>query len=357
MMKFSELFRFMMERKALELHMVPGSPIMLRDKNNLLTPVDSNILTPNDTKRFVSEVISEEKVEEFEKRLEVEFAYSVPGLSRYRINIFMQRNSISVIIKTVPTAPPTFEELGIPDMFKNFLMKVDRGLILLCGPKSGGKSHTLAAIVNYILENKVVKIVTIENPIKFLFKNKKGIVCQRELGIDVKDLKTAFDSLPHLGADIIVINDIESFEVAQKILTMAAGGHLVIVTAIAQSVQVIIEKIINLYPPTLQGQAKVQLSEGLEAIFVQSLLKKATGDGYIPAFEIMIANGPIKARLREAKLFEIQQIMGSTGRDVGMITQEQSLRGLVKRNLITQEEAYSKATRPEEFKKVMMIPI
>jgi twitching motility protein PilT len=356
MLKYDELLRIMMERRALEAHMVPGSPIMLRDKGNQLINIDANLLTPGDTKKFVSDIMTPEQRTEFTQNNEIDFAYSVPGLSRYRINIFMQRNSISLVIRTVPPQPPTFEELGLPEIFKTLATKATRGLIIICGPKGSGKSHTLAAMLNFILENRTCKIVTIENPIKFLFKNKKGIICQRELGIDCKDFNTAFTSLPLLGPDIIVVNDIESFDVAHKILTMAAGGHLVFVTAIAPNVQIILEKLVDFYPANLQNQCKTLLSVGLEAIIAQVLVKKATGDGILPALEVLIATGPVKANLKEGKIFQLQSIMATQGRESGMQTQEQALRTLVKKNLVTQEEAYEKAVRPEEFRKIMALP-
>jgi twitching motility protein PilT len=356
MLKYDELLRLMMERRALEVHMVPGSPIMLRERGGQLTNVDASLLTPGDTKKFVSDIMTPEQRAEFAQKNEIDFAYSVPGLSRYRINIFMQRNSISLVIKTVPPQPPTFEELGLPEIFKSLAMKATKGLIMLCGAKGSGKSSTLAAMINYILENRTCKIVTIENPIKFLFKNKKGIICQRELGVDCKDFDSAFASLPLLGADIIILNDIESFAVAHKILTLAAGGQLVFVTAIAPNVQIILEKIIDFYPSNLQSQCKTLLSVGLEAVVAQCLVKKATGDGVFPACEVLIATGPVKANLKDGKIFQLQSIMSTQGRESGMSTQEQALRTLVKKNLITQEEAYEKAVRPEEFRKIMALP-
>ncbi len=356
MMQFNELLRFMVEKGTLELHLVPGSPVMFRDKMNQLTPVDASVLSPGDIKKLVTEVLSPEQKNEFAQKNETTIAYSVPGLSRYRISAFVQRNSIALLIKTVPPNPPTMEELNLPDIVKNIANKVTKGLVVICGPKASGKSSTLAAIINHIVENRSSKVMTLENPIKYLFKNKKGVICQRELGIDVKDYTAAFDALPHSGGDVFVINGVDTYDVASRILTMAAGGQLVFVTSAAANVQMVLEKFMDLYPPNLQGQCKTLLAVGLEAIMAQILVKKTAGDGMVPAVETLVATGPVKTLLREGKMYQIQSIMSSAGREIGMQTQEQALRSLVKKNIITQDEAYNNAVRPEEFRKIMALP-
>jgi len=356
MMTRDELFRFMMEREAFEVHIVPGSPMMYRDKKGVLLTVDANTLTPADTKKIVAEVLNEEQITEFSENKQIQLAYSVPGLSRYRMNVFMQRNSIALVVNTVPPKPPTIEELGLPELITNLADKATKGLVLIIGPKGAGKAHTLAAMINYILETRTCKIVTLENPIRFLFKNKKGIICQREVGIDAKDFNTGFAQLPQLGADIFVVNEIDNFDTAHKLLTMAAGGQLIFVTSVVASVQLLIERIVSLYPETLKAQCRTLLSVGLEAIISQVLVNKATEEGMVPAMEIMIAAGPIKGMLKDGKTYQIQTAMATMGRELGMVTQEQSLRQYIKKNIITQDEAYAKCIRPEELRKVMALP-
>jgi twitching motility protein PilT len=356
MLKFEEILRFMMEKKAPEIHIVPGSPIMFRDKSGTLNPIDATILTPGDTKKFASDLMNPDQKADFAQKNEIDFAYSVPGLSRYRINVMLQRNSMTLMIRTVPPSPPTFDELQLPEIIKNLAMRATKGFVIICGPKQSGKSSTLAAILNYILETKMCKVVTLENPIKYLFKNRKGIIVQRELGIDAKDFRTAFDSLPRMGADVIVVNDIESFEVAHPLLSMAAGGQLVFATTNAPSVGIILEKLIDLYPVNLQGQCKTLLAVGLEAIVVQTMLNKASGDGVVPVFEILLATPQVKMLLKEGKIFQLSAVMSTGGRDAGMSTQEHALRLLIKKNIVTAEEAYSKAVRPEELRKIMALP-
>jgi twitching motility protein PilT len=354
-MNVEELFTSMVERRASHLHLVPGSPIMMRI-NNQLHGLDGQLLSPQDTRAFSDAIMNEQLREEFEERLEVDFSFSVPGLSRFRVNIFRQRGSVAAVISTNPPAPPTIEELGMPELIKNLALESSSGLIVVCGPKQSGKSHTLAALVNYILEMRTCQIISLENPIDFLHKNKRGIICQREIGTDTLNYETAFASLRHQSADIVIVTGLESYEVVSQALNLAAGGTLVLATATAASSQVMLEKLIDLYPPHLNQAARSLLAVGLEAIIGQSLLTKASGDGLMPAFELLLGTSHVKSLLRENKLFQIHNLMSTVGREYGMQTQEMALRFLVKKNLVTMEEAVRKAVRPEEFKKIMSLP-
>ncbi len=352
MKSFNELFSLMVERRASHLHVVPGSPIMMRQANTLI-PLDTHVLSPADTARMANALLTDKQKRIFEERLEVDFSYSIPGLSRYRINVFRQRGSIAMVIATNPPSPPTIEELGLPETIKKIASQSKSGLVIICGPKASGKSHTLAAMLNYILETRTVQIVTFENPIDFLHKNRKGIICQREKGTDFRTFENAFNSLRHQACDILVVTEFEEYEVVRNCLNLAAGGNLVIITAQAPGVQVMLEKILDIFPPHQRQQALSLLSVGLTAIISQTLLQKASGTGLIPAFEICVGVPQIKALLRDDKIPQIHAFMGTHGREYGMKTQEQALRALVKKNLVTKEEAMSKAVRQEEFKKIM----
>lgn len=354
-METTEVFKTMIEKKASHFHLVPGSPIMYRQEGYFM-PLDNKILSPNDTTAFKDAVLNDKLKQEFDEMHEIDFSYSIPGLSRFRVNIFTQRGSIAVVISTNPPSPPTMEELGLPDLIKNLAINTKHGLILICGPKGSGKSHTLAAIVNYILEMRACQIVTLENPISFLHKNKKGIICQREIGTDSRAYENAFRSLRHQGVDILVLSDFDTYEVANEALNLAAGGSLVLATAQAPSVMVMLEKLIDLFPPHLNQQARTLLSVGLEAIVSQTLLAKATGTGLVAAFEVLLGTPTIKMMLKEGKLPQIQNVLATTGREAGMQSQEQALRYLVKKNIVTMTEATSKSVRPEEFKKLMSLP-
>lgn len=354
-MNVEELFTTMVERRASHLHMVPGSPIMMRH-NNQLAPMDGYVLSPQDTRAISDAIMTDQLREEFETKMETDFSFSVPGLSRFRVNIFRQRGSVAIVISTNPPAPPTMEELSLPDSLKKIVLEADSGLILITGPKSSGKAHTLAAIVSYLLEMRTCQIVSLENPIEFLHKNKKGIICQREIGTDTQSYSSALKSLIHQGADVIVITGIDEYDIAERALNLSAGGNLVLCTANSPNALTLLEKIVDLYPPHLQQQAKTLLSVGLKCVVAQTLCQRATGDGLIPAFEVLLGTADVKSLIRDGKFFQIGSVMATKGREMGMASQEMSLRFLVKKNLITEDEAYKRAIRPEEFKKIMSLP-
>lgn len=353
-LNYLELFSTMVDKKASRLHLVPGSPIMVRAGNSF-TPLDTDVLKPQDTSSFVEGILSEAQKELFKTKKELDFALSVPGLSRFRINIFTQRGSTAVVIMTNPPNPPTMDELGIPEGIRTLITNLHSGLVIITGSRGSGKSSTMAAIVNHILEMRACQVVTIENPIDFLFRNRKGVICQREVGTDTESYETAFKSLMHQGADVLAINEFNSYEIARNILNLSVGGMLVLAIANSPSVLVLLEQLVELYPPHLKQQAQTLLSVCLEAIISQTLLLKSQGGGFVPAFEICIGNGQVRNLLRDGKIFQIQSVIGSTGREVGMISQEQALRILVKKNAITQDEAIAKAARPEEFKKMLSL--
>ncbi len=352
MRSFNELFTLMVERRASHIHLVPGSPIMLRQEGRL-SPLDAHIVSPADTAKLANALLTDKQKRQFDERLEVDFSYSIPGLSRFRINVFRQRGSIAMVIATNPPSPPTIEELGLPESIKNAATKAKSGLVIIGGPKASGKSSTLAAMLNYILETRSVQILTFENPIDYLHKNKKGVICQREKGTDFRSYANAFSSLRHQACDILVITEFEEEYVAKHVLNLAAGGNLVIVTAQAPNVTVMVDKILDFFPPHQRNQALSLLSVGLNTFISQTLLEKAQGTGLIPAFEILTGAPEIRTMIKDDKLLQVHAFMGAHGRDYGMMTQEQSLRALLKKNLITKEEAMDKVVREEEFRKML----
>ncbi|MFH0801766.1 MAG: ATPase, T2SS/T4P/T4SS family [bacterium] len=354
-LNYLELFNTMVDKKASRMHLIPGSPIMLRSIDSF-APMDPTVLMPQDTASFAEEILSAAQKEILKSKKELNFTLSVPGLSRFRVNIFTQRGSIAAVIMTNPPKPPTMDELGIPEGIRTLVSNLRSGLVIISGSRGSGKSSTMAAILNHILEMRSCQVVTLENPIDFLFRNRKGVICQREVGTDTESYETAFKSLMHQGADVLAINEFNSYEIARNILNLSAGGMLVLAIASSPSVLVLLEQLVDLYPPHLKQQAQTLLSVSLEAIISQTLLNRAQGGGLVPAFEICIGNGHVRNLLREGKIFQIQSVIGTTGREVGMISQEQALRGMVKKNLVTQDEAISKAARPEEFKKMLSLP-
>ena len=354
-MNVEELFTNMVERRASHLHLVPGSPVLMRI-NNQLVSMDGPILSPQDTKAFSEAIMNEDLLDELEDRMECDFHFSVPGLSRFRVNVYMQRGSIACVVSTNPPAAPTIESLGIPDRIRNLVSESSSGLVLVCGPKQSGKSSTIAALVNYILENRCCQIISIEDPIDFLHRNKKGVICQREIGTDVLGYKEAFAALSKEGADVVVISNIEGYDTISNALSLAANGTLVIAGSVAPTVQGMIEKILDSYPPHLTNSCLNNLASGLRAIVGQVLCSRASGEGLIPAFELLLATGKCREMLRENKLGQLSALMSASARDHGMQTQEMALRFLVRKNMVTMEEAVRQSSRPDDFKKIMSLP-
>ena len=244
----------------------------------------------------------------------------------------------------------------VPQVFLETFQKAPSGLFLITGPRGSGKSHTLAAIVRHLLETRNIKIVSIENPIDFLHKNRKGVICQREIGTDCVNYDAAFGSLIHQAPDVIVVSGADDFEVIRKVLDLAAGGNTVLCTTNSPNALVTIEKMVDMFPPHLHQQARSLLAVSLKAALAQTLLPKADGNGLVAAHEVLIATPQVQSFLREDKISQLPGVMATSGREFGMASQEMALRALVKKNLITEHEAYRRAVNPEALKKMMSLP-
>lgn len=321
-----------------------------------LEPLDGHILSPQDTRDISETIMSEDLLDEFDDKMETDFSFSVPGLSRFRICCYQQRGSVAITISTNPPAPPTLEEVTPPESFLKALNDAPSGLFLLTGPKGSGKSHTLAAIVKHLLDSQSLNIVSIENPVDFLHKNRKGVISQREIGTDCVNYDAAFTSLQHQAPDLVVVSGVSEFEVIDRVLALAAQGNTVICTASAPNALVFIERMIDLYPPHLHQQTRTLLSVVLRAAVAQTLLPRADGNGLVAAYEVLIGIPNVSIAIRDGKINQLSGIMASGGREHGMSSQEMALRALVKKNMVTEEEAYRRATNKESLKKMMSLP-
>lgn len=352
MINKAELLKGMLNKGIYEVHIVPGSPVMFRNKVGDLEPLDDGYVLPDDTRKFIADVLSSEQKAEFIEKNELDFAMSVSGLSRYRFSIFMQRSSISVIIRTYPMKIPTFDELRLHKGIKEVISPITKGLVIATGPKGGGKSTTLASLINYILAERPVKVLTIENPARFLFRSQKGIVCQREMDIDIKDRKRVFSTLTNQGADVILVDEVHNMQEAMDLILLSSGGTTVFLKMISPSLTHAIEKIINFFPTELQDNARALIAGALEGGFSQVLCRHTDKKSLIPAMEIYKATNNMRTLLKENKMNQFYQIMGGSGREAGMTNQDASLKALAKQNAITKEEAMLRTCRPEELKKL-----
>ncbi len=352
MISKGELLKGMIDSDMYEVHIVPGSPIMYRNSIGELEPMIAGNISTNDTKAFIGDLLNGDQKIEFAQNKELDFVVSASGVSRYRFSIAMQRGSISAIIRTYPKKISDFDKLNLHKSVKDIAENIRKGLVIVTGPKGSGKSTTLAAVLDHIISSRPVKILSLENPIKYLFANKKGVIAQREMGIDVKDRALFFQNLVNQSADVLVIDELTNADEALKLLLLAAGGTIVFLKMISPSITNAMDLILNLFPSHLQDSTRSMLATALEAGMSQILCKDVTGKKLLPAMEIYKATNNMRQNIRENKFDLVYQVMGAAGRQEGMTNQEASLRQMEKQNLITKDEALARSSRPDAMKKL-----
>jgi len=342
-MQIDELLKLVVDKGATDLHLKVPSPPVLRIDGMLIPQEDLPPLTVKDIEFVFEQVTIQEQRDAFVRERELDFAYSIPGLARFRVSALQQRGTVSLAFRLVSIKVPSIDELGLPQICKELMLKPN-GLILVTGPSGSGKSTTLAAMINYLNENKMRNVITIEDPIEYLFRDQKCIIHQRELGTDTRSFSTALIHALRHDPDVIVIGEMRDLSTITTAITAAETGHLVLGTLHTIDAAQTVDRLIDVFPATQQRQIRLQLSQVLQAVLSQRLLSHI-GGGRIAAFEIMIANSVIKTLVRDEKLFEITScIEMSTG--AGMQTMEQAVVDLVKRNMVSQEEAMMQISGP-----------
>jgi len=342
-----ELLEVLMERRGSDLHMCVGSPPVIRVDGDL-QPLNYAELTPTKVQELVYAILTDERVIEFESHHELDFAYSVAGMSRFRVNVHKQRGSLGTVLRAIPMHAPTLEQLKMPPVLKTLSMR-PRGLILVTGPTGSGKSTTLAGMIDEINNSRRCHIVTIEDPIEFLHRNKRSIIIQREVGADTKSFAAALRHVLRQDPDVILIGEMRDLETIAAAVTAAETGHLVLATLHTTSASQTIDRIIDVFPPHQQEQIRMQLSTVLEGIICQTLLPRTDGIGRACAQEVLVANSAIRNLIREAKTHQMASIMQSGGQ-FGMQTLDQSLKALVTSKQVRPEVAVAAAQDPEDFK-------
>ncbi|MCD6309362.1 MAG: type IV pilus twitching motility protein PilT [Candidatus Eremiobacteraeota bacterium] len=345
-----DLMYIMVERGASDLHIKTGSAPMIRIDGEL-TPAIYDVLTPDQVRLMVESILTDEQKAKFVAEKELDLAYSVPGLSRFRINIYLQRGTWGTAIRVIPARPFSIDELKLPSILKDLSMK-PRGLILVTGPTGSGKSTTLAAMINHINENRRCHIVTVEDPIEFLHKDKNSVICQREVGSDTYSFANALRHVLRQDPDVILIGEMRDLDTAQIAITAAETGHLVLATLHTNSAASTVDRIIDIFPPHQQQQIRMQLSVTLAGIICQTLIPRAEGSGRVLAMELMPVNPAVRNIIREGKTYQIPNVI-QAGKDFGMQSLDMCLRDLYKKGLITYEDALSKAAVPDEFRRLV----
>lgn len=346
-----DLLELAVNKGATDVHLKVPSPPVLRIDGTLITQEDWLPLTPEDIESGFEEITSEEQRDIFNRELELDFAYSIPGSARFRVSALWQRGTISLAFRRVPFNAPSIDELGIPQVCKELILK-PRGLILVTGPAGSGKSTTLAAMLNHLNENERKTVITVEDPIEYLFHDKKCIIRQRELGDDTKSFANALKHALRHDPDVIVIGEMRDLATVSTAITAAETGHLVLATLHTVDAAQSIDRIIDVFPPSQQRQMRLQLSQVIEAVLSQTLLPCISG-GRIAAFEIMLANAVIRRLIREEKIYEIVTNIEMGILD-GMQTMDQALAGLVERGDITEEDAALKAVSSRKLNELLI---
>ena len=342
-----DMLRLMLERGGSDLHIAVGSAPGIRQRGQLLPVENMRPLSPRDTQEMVLGLLSEEQRRRFETELELDFAYSIPGVSRFRANVFQQRNSMGAVFRVIPIKIPTLDELHLPKVCTH-LAERPRGLVLVTGPTGSGKSTTLAAMVDHINENKSLHIMTMEDPIEFMHRNKKSYVNQREVGEDTHSFASALKRVLRQDPDVIMVGEMRDLETISSAITAAETGHLVLATLHTTGGPETVDRVIDVFPPHQQQQVRMQLSNSLEGVLSQTLLRSVDGRGRLMAMEIMLGVPAIQNLIREGKTHQMDTIIQG-GAALGMQTLDQSLKNLLTAGKVSFEEAISKAKSPREL--------
>jgi len=336
-MELAELLLTMHQNKASDLILKVDSPPLVRIDGEIV-PLDMERLKPVDALNIMKSIADEKQLSVFKEKKVVDIAFTIPELARFRVNIFRQRKNIGLVFRLIPLQIPKIEELNLPKILTDLVLR-PRGLVILTGPSGCGKSFTIAGMIEYRNQNKECHIVTIEDPIEFVFKDEKALINQREVGGDTLSYSRALKAVLRHDPDCIVISELKDLTTISQTITAAETGHLVLTTLHTVGAVPTIERLIDVFPGHQQQQVRMQISANLIGVITQVLVKKK-GGGRIPAFEILISTAAIRNLIREGKTHQINSLI-QTGHKSGMILLNQSLAQLVKSNVVSTDDALS----------------
>jgi twitching motility protein PilT len=348
---FAAVLTKMVEVRASDVHLTAGFPPAVRVRGRIVPMDDYPPLSPQETREIVYSILNDSQRKRFENQQQLDFAYAIPGVARFRVNCFFQRGAISAAFRLIPTEIQSLESLGLPLVLEEFTRK-PRGFVLLTGPTGSGKSTTLASMVDMINEEREEHILTIEDPIEFLHSHKKCIVNQREIGADALDFAVALRAALREDPDVILVGEMRDLETVSTALTAAETGHLVFATLHTQSTAQTVDRIIDVFPPHQQQQVRMQLSIALQGIVTQQLLPTADGSARIVGCEVLVPTPAIRNLIREGKTHQIYSALQTSGA-MGMQTMDSHLAQLVRAGKITRSLAEQRASVPEELKRLL----
>jgi twitching motility protein PilT len=350
-MEIDALLKVMVNKNASDLHLRIGSPPMLRIDGKLVAMPEWPPITVEDSEAIFKSISTPEHRKIFAAELELDIAYSASGIGRFRVNVLRQRGTLAFAIRLVPFKIPTIDQLKLPEIFKDLILK-PRGLILVTGPAGAGKSTTMAAMIDYLNETESRNIITIEDPIEYLHRNKKSIIAQRDLGEDTRSFELALTHTLRQDPDVIYIGEMRDLTTIATAIRAAETGHLVLGTLHTTDAAQTIDRMIDIFPSTQQGQIRLQLSQVLEAVLMQCLLPRIEGEGRVAAFEILLATPAVRNLIRQGKSHELPNVMNLSTKE-GMQTLDQSLAKLVKSQIISREVALLKSSNPAQLMKLL----
>jgi twitching motility protein PilT len=346
----ADLLQILVERGGSDLHVTSGSVPQIRVSGKLVPLTQFEQLTPQDTQRLAYSVLNEAQKQKFEEENELDLSFGIQGLARFRCNVYRQRGAVGAAIRVIPYKIRSFDELGLPKVVQE-LAERPKGLVLVTGPTGSGKSTTLAAMLDKINSERSEHIITIEDPIEFVHPHKKCIVNQREVFSDTQSFQAALKRILRQDPDVVLIGEMRDLETIAAAITTAETGHLTFGTLHTNSCAQTINRIIDVFPTGQQAQVRAQLSLVIEGVLSQTLVPKI-GGGRVMAMEIMVATPAIRNLIREEKIHQIYSAIQS-GSKYGMQTMNQSLADLVKRRLITREDAMNRSTLPDELAQLL----
>jgi twitching motility protein PilT len=342
-----DLLEKLVELGGSDLHISVGSPPAVRKRGHIDRLEGYEALLPDDTRGLLYRILSSEQQKQFEIKRQLDFAYAIPGLARFRVNVYYQREAVGAAFRVIPQDIKSAEELGLPPVLHQ-LAAQPRGIVLVTGPTGSGKSTTLAAMIDEINRTRAEHILTVEDPIEFVHKHKRCIVNQREIGPDATSFAEALKAALRQDPDVILVGEMRDLETISTALTAAETGHLVFGTLHTQTAPSTIDRIIDVFPPAQQEQVRIMIAGSLQGVVTQTLIPTSDGAGRVAALEILLPDDAVRNLIRQGKVEQIYSVMQtSTGR--GMQTMEQALADLITRRVVNVEEGLNRSSRKEQL--------
>ncbi len=348
MLSLEGLMHLAGEQKASDIHLTVESPPVLRIDGSMV-PLQTKKLSQADLEMFARSLMNDQQAKRFAEYGELDISYSLPGVGRYRVNVFRQRGSIGVVVRLIPYVIPSPESLGLPPVCIE-LAKLHKGLVLVTGPTGSGKSTTLASLVDYINQTRACHIVTIEDPIEYLHRHKLSLVNQREVGNDTLSFTNALRAVLRQDPDVILVGEMRDLETIATAVTAAETGHLVFSTLHTNDATQSVDRMIDVFPPHQQQQIRVQLAAVLQGILSQQLFPKADQAGRVAAIEVLLATPAVRSLIREGKTHQLPTVI-QTNTKLGMQTMDKAIMDLVQKGLISHEVAQEKMLNPDSLRR------